>query len=163
MRMASCRVWNRRYDLARRTGLGSTASGHARAVPVGTGLPCRRRRHFIRAPDCRRHLSLSVPSLAWSSGSRGQYWRRTASSTYSAPSQTRVRAKVRERRTNLAGWATGSGAAGSPRLPCCVDSGIIIRSPVVDCNAGISSRVIFRMWRCARHNLEYLDPGTFWA
>ena len=44
-----------------------------------------------------------------------------------------------------------------------VDSGIIIRSPVVDCNAGISSRVIFRMRHCARHKLEYLDPGTFWA
>ena len=44
-----------------------------------------------------------------------------------------------------------------------VDSGIIIRSPVVDCNAGISSRVILRMRRCARHKLEYLDPGTFWA
>ena len=51
-------------------------------------------------------------------------------------------------------------AAGSDR---CLDSGIIIRSPVVDCNAGISSRVIFRMRRCARHKLEYLDPGTFWA
>ena len=44
-----------------------------------------------------------------------------------------------------------------------LDSGIIIRSPVVDCNAGISSRVIFRMRRCARHKLEYLDPGTLLA
>ena len=48
-------------------------------------------------------------------------------------------------------------------MVCSIDSAAIIRSPAVDCNAGISSRVIFRMRHCARHKLEYLDPGTLLA